>query len=288
MRDEPGDCPEAQQRANSAPLWPHGAQQTAWARVRLPICRRGPSAATTTSSGRWRNIPWRRTAPIRRPKPDAQLKALRAELAARNVLVQPSLWLRQCDCLDPMAELGIPCVASPWCRRPSRMRAEAARWVRRGRRAAQSRHRRHPRSQGGDRCDHRFRAALAPLGWHIRSTPSRRSSPPSRRLWPTKVPGVHHIAGGGRWRNQNFGRSSSGPGATLCQVSAPYNLERPDWPMAPFARASPLLLTACWGTNWPHPGGGRGDIRQITPYQVVDNRSFCASLRRSPDAGMRR
>jgi hypothetical protein len=58
--------------------------------------------------------------------------------------------------------------------------------------------------------------------------------------------------------------------------------------MAPFARASPLLLTACWGTNWPHPGGGRGDIRQITPYQVVDNRSFCASLRRSPDAGMRR
>jgi predicted TIM-barrel fold metal-dependent hydrolase len=80
---------------------------------------------------------------------------------------------------------------------------------------------------------------------------------------------------------------------TYVKLSAPYNLsKRADWAdVAPFAKA---LIAAgpdrmLWGTNWPHPGNARGDIAQITPYQVVDNpRLLIAFAQWCPDAAMRK
>jgi predicted TIM-barrel fold metal-dependent hydrolase len=44
-----------------------------------------------------------------------------------------------------------------------------------------------------------------------------------------------------------------------------------------------------WGTNWPHPGGGRGDINKITPYQVVDNPKLLLHFAQAcPDSAMRK
>ena len=44
-----------------------------------------------------------------------------------------------------------------------------------------------------------------------------------------------------------------------------------------------------WGTNWPHPGNARGDIKQITPYQVVDNPKLLTAFAQwCPDSAMRK
>ena len=64
-------------------------------------------------------------------------------------------------------------------------------------------------------------------------------------------------------------------GNAYVKLSAPYNhSQRADWAdVAPLAKS---LINAradrcLWGTNWPHPGGTRGNITQISPYQVIDN-----------------
>jgi predicted TIM-barrel fold metal-dependent hydrolase len=81
---------------------------------------------------------------------------------------------------------------------------------------------------------------------------------------------------------------------TYVKLSAPYNLsKRPDWSdVIPFAKA---LIAAgpdrmLWGTNWPHPGNAaRGDITQITPYQVVDNPKLLLHFaKQCPDPQMRK
>ena len=66
----------------------------------------------------------------------------------------------------------------------------------------------------------------------------------------------------------------------------------PDWSdVTPLAKA---LIAAgpdrmLWGTNWPHPGNGRGDIGQITPYQKVDNPKLLVAFAQwCPDQAMRK
>jgi predicted TIM-barrel fold metal-dependent hydrolase len=80
---------------------------------------------------------------------------------------------------------------------------------------------------------------------------------------------------------------------TYVKLSAPYNLsKRADWSdVTPLAKA--LIVAGSdrmlWGTNWPHPGNGRGPITQITPYQVVDNPALLRIFAEEcPGAAMRK
>jgi predicted TIM-barrel fold metal-dependent hydrolase len=64
-------------------------------------------------------------------------------------------------------------------------------------------------------------------------------------------------------------------GNAYVKLSAPYNHSR----LRDYSDVTPLarsLIAArpdrmLWGTNWPHPGGTRGNITQISPYQRIDN-----------------
>ena len=77
------------------------------------------------------------------------------------------------------------------------------------------------------------------------------------------------------------------------KLSAPYNHSKlADWAdVAPLAKS---LIAArpdrmLWGTNWPHPGGTRGQITQISPYQRIDNPKLVAALVEwCPDPAMRK
>jgi predicted TIM-barrel fold metal-dependent hydrolase len=233
----------------------------------------------------------------------AQLRALRVQLGvARNVIVQPSFYGFDNSCLvDALAELGtsargvavVPLdVADAELQRLARAGVTGVRLnlatfgIRDPKAAADAVH------------------ALAPrfvaLNWHIQiNTGLPVIDGLAPMIGDVKVPIVFDHIGNAE---AAMGVNQKGFGAlvelvkarnTYVKLSAPYNLsKRPDWAdVTPLAKA--LIAAApdrmLWGTNWPHPGGGRGDINQITSYQVVDNpKLLLAFAQWCPDATMRK
>jgi predicted TIM-barrel fold metal-dependent hydrolase len=233
----------------------------------------------------------------------AQLRALRAEIGtARNVIVQPSFYGFDNACLvDALKELGtsargvavVPLdVSDAELQRLSAAGVTGARLnlatfgIKDPKEAANAVHALAPR--------------FAPIGWHIQINTGL---PVIDGLAPmiadAQVPIViDHIGNA----DAALGVNQKGFGAlvelvkarnTYVKLSAPYNLsKRPDWAdVVPLAKT---LIAAgpdrmLWGTNWPHPGGGRGDITKITPYQVVDNKKLLlAFAEHCPDPAMRK
>jgi predicted TIM-barrel fold metal-dependent hydrolase len=149
---------------------------------------------------------------------------------------------------------------------------------------------------------HSFGPRLRALHWHIQiNTSLRVIDGLAPVIADAKVPIViDHIGNA----EAEKGVTQKGFGAllelvktknTYVKLSAPYNLsKRSDWAnVVPLAKA---LIAAgadrmLWGTNWPHPGTPRSgtDIRQITPYQVVDNRRLLTHFALTcPDPAMRK
>jgi predicted TIM-barrel fold metal-dependent hydrolase len=145
-----------------------------------------------------------------------------------------------------------------------------------------------------------FAPRFAPLGWHIQLNTETPMVPAlAQTIGTLKVPVVFdHMSN----LEAEKGLNQPGFGAlvelvkgrnTYVKLSAPYNLsKRADWAdVVPFAKA---LIAAgpdrmLWGTNWPHPGPARGDISQITPYQVVDNPKLLTAFAQwCPDVAMRK
>ena len=147
---------------------------------------------------------------------------------------------------------------------------------------------------------HALATRFVALGWHIQINTEL---PIIEGLAPLiadiKVPVVFDHVGNA---DAALGVNQKGFGAlvalvkarnTYVKLSAPYNLsKRSDWAdVVPLAKA---LIAAgpdrmLWGTNWPHPGRGRDDIRKITPYQVVDNPTLLTHFaQQCPDAALRK
>lgn len=232
-----------------------------------------------------------------------QLRGLRTQLGvSRNVIVQPSFYGFDNSCLvDALTELGtsargvavVPQSVSDaelqrlWRAGVTGVRLNLATAGIRDPQVAID-------SING------FAPRFAPLGWHIQINTSLPVVEAIASVISTlKVPVVFDHMGNLRAED---GVNQPGFGAlvelvkarnTYVKLSAPYNLsKRPDWAdVAPFAKA---LIAAgpdrmLWGTNWPHPGNGRGDIREITPYQVVDNPRLLTTFAEwCPDAAMRK
>ncbi len=231
------------------------------------------------------------------------LRALRAELGVeRNVIVQPSFYGFDNSCLvDALAELGntargvavVPLDVS---------NAELARLASKGctgvRLNLATFGIRDPKAAA--EAVRAFAPRFAPMGWHIQINTNL---PVIDGLAPmigdVRVPIVFDHIGNA---DAAMGVNQKGFGAlvelvkarnTYVKLSAPYNLsKRPDW--ADVTALAQALIAAgpdrmLWGTNWPHPGGGRGDISKITPYQVVDNpKLLIAFAQWCPDPAMRR
>ena len=233
----------------------------------------------------------------------AQLKALRAELGvARNVLVQPSFYGFDNACLlDAMAELGNSArgiAVVPQTISDAELKRLAGLGVVGVRLNLATAGIRDPKAATD--AINAFAPRFAPLGWHIQiNTEPAIIAAIAPTVADLKVPVVFDHIGevvAADGVNQKgfaaFVELVRGRNAYV-KLSAPYNLsKRPDWAdVAPFARA--LIAAApdrmLWGTNWPHPGGGRGDIKEITPYQVVDNPKLLRVFAQwVPDAGMRK
>jgi predicted TIM-barrel fold metal-dependent hydrolase len=145
-----------------------------------------------------------------------------------------------------------------------------------------------------------FGPRFVPLNWHIQiNTGLPIVAAIAQTVADLKVPVVFdHMAN----LQAEKGANQPGFGAlvelvkgrnTYVKLSAPYNLsKRADWSdVTPLAKA---LIAAgsdrmLWGTNWPHPGNGRGPITQITPYQVVDNPALLRIFAEEcPGAAMRK
>jgi len=145
-----------------------------------------------------------------------------------------------------------------------------------------------------------FAPRFVPMNWHIQiNTGLPIVAAIAQTVADLKVPVVFdHMAN----LQAEKGANQPGFGAlvelvkgrnTYVKLSAPYNLsKRADWSdVTPLAKA---LIAAgsdrmLWGTNWPHPGNGRGPITQITPYQVVDNPALLRIFAEEcPGAAMRK
>jgi predicted TIM-barrel fold metal-dependent hydrolase len=215
----------------------------------------------------------------------AQLNALRAELGvARNVIVQPSFYGFDNSCLlDALTDLG-PSARGIAVVPPDVSDAELQRLASKGVTGV-----RLNLSTFGVRdpkiaieAINAVAPRFVPLGWHIQiNTGLPVVEAIAQTVADLKVPVVFdHMAN----LDAEKGLGQPGFGALLALVkgrntyvklSAPYNLSRlADWSdVIPLAKA--LIAAApdrmLWGTNWPHPGNGRGDITQITPYRIVDN-----------------
>jgi predicted TIM-barrel fold metal-dependent hydrolase len=145
-----------------------------------------------------------------------------------------------------------------------------------------------------------FAPRFVPMGWHIQiNTGLPIVEAIAQTVADLKIPVVFdHMAN----LDAEKGVNQPGFGAlvalvkgrnTYVKLSAPYNLSRrADWSdITPLAKA--LIAAApdrmLWGTNWPHPGNARGDITQVTPYQVIDNPALLRIFaEEAPDAAMRR
>jgi predicted TIM-barrel fold metal-dependent hydrolase len=232
-----------------------------------------------------------------------QLKALRAELGtARNVLVQPSFYGFDNSCmLDAMAELGNSVrgiAVVPQTISEAELKRLAGLGVVGVRLNLATAGIRDPKAATD--AINAFAPRFAPLGWHIQiNTEPAIIAAIAPTVAGLKVPVVFdhigEVVAADGVKQKGFGELVElvrGRNAYV-KLSAPYNLsKRPDYTdVAPFARA--LIAAApdrmLWGTNWPHPGGGRGDISQITPYQKIDNPPLLKTFAQwVPDAGMRK
>ena len=215
----------------------------------------------------------------------AQLRALRAQLGvARNVIVQPSFYGFDNSCLvDALKDLGNSAGGIAVVQQNvsdaelKRLAGAGCVGVRLNLATAGARD-----PKVAIDAINGFAPRFVPLGWHIQiNTGLPVVAAIAQTVADLKVPVVFdHMAN----LEAEKGANQPGFGAlvdlvkgrnTYVKLSAPYNLsKRTDWSdVVPLAKA---LIAAgpdrmLWGTNWPHPGNGRGDISQITPYQVVDN-----------------
>ena len=233
----------------------------------------------------------------------AQLRALRAQLGVpRNVIVQPSFYGFDNSCLvDALAALGTSArgvAVVPVDVTDAELQRLASRGVT-GVRLNLSTFNIHDPKAAADTA-HAFARRFVPLGWHIQINTEL---PVIEGLAPLiadiAVPVVFDHIGNAEAAS---GVNQKGFGAlialvkarnTYVKLSAPYNLStRADWAdVVPLAKA---LIAAgpdrmLWGTNWPHPGRGRGDITKITPYQDVDNPKLLTHFaQQCPDAALRK
>jgi 2-pyrone-4,6-dicarboxylate lactonase len=233
----------------------------------------------------------------------AQLRALRTQLGvARNVIVQPSFYGFDNSCLvDALKELG-PSARGIAVVQQNVSDAELKRLADAGVTGV-----RLNLATAGVRdpkvaidAINAFAPRFVPMGWHIQiNTGLPVVAAIAQTVADLKVPVVFdHMAN----LEAEKGMNQPGFGAlvdlvkgrnTYVKLSAPYNLsKRADWAdVVPLAKA---LIAAgpdrmLWGTNWPHPGNARGDIKEITPYQVVDNPALLKIFAvESPDAAMRK
>jgi predicted TIM-barrel fold metal-dependent hydrolase len=233
----------------------------------------------------------------------AQLHALRTQLGVpRNVIVQPSFYGFDNSCLvDALAALGTSArgvAVVPVDVTDAELRRLASRGVTGVRLNLSTFGLRDPKAAA--EAVHAFAARFVPLGWHIQINTEL---PVIDGLAPLiadiKVPVVFDHIGNA---DAALGVNQKGFGAlialvkarnTYVKLSAPYNLsKRADWvDVVPLAKA---LIAAgpdrmLWGSNWPHPGRGRGDITKITPYQDVDNPKLLTHFaQQCPDAALRK
>ena len=233
----------------------------------------------------------------------AQLKTLRMQTgASRNVIVQPSFYGFDNSCLlDAMAELGNSARGISVVQQTV-SDAELQRLNRAGvvgvRLNFATAGIRDPKTAID--AINGFAPRFKALNWHIQINTSIAIVPAiAQTVGSLPVPVVFdHMAN----LEAEKGASQPGFGAlvelvragnTYVKLSAPYNLsKRPDYADV-IALAKALVAARAdrmlWGTNWPHPGQGRGPISEITPYQVVDNPTLMRVLEQEvPDANMRK
>jgi predicted TIM-barrel fold metal-dependent hydrolase len=233
----------------------------------------------------------------------AQLRALRTELGtARNVIVQPSFYgFDNSQLVDALTELGTSArgiAVVPQDVPDAELRRLASKGVTGVRLNLATAGVRDPTAATIAMTG--FAPRFVPLGWHIQiNTNPAVIAGIAPTVANLKVPVVFDHMGN---LEAEKGIDQPGFGAlvelvkgrnTYVKLSAPYNLsKRADWAdVAPFAKA---LIAAgpdrmLWGTNWPHPGGGLGDISKISPYQVVDNPALLRAFAGwCPDAAMRK
>ena len=233
----------------------------------------------------------------------AQLRALRTSMGvARNVVVQPSVYGVDNRCLvDALAELGTSArgvAVVPVDVSDAELQRLASHGVTGVRLNLATFDIRDPKVAAD--VVHALAPRVAALNWHIQintGLPVIGSLAPM--IADVNVPVVFDHIGNAE---AALGVNQKGFGAlvelvrarnTYVKLSAPYTLsKRADWAdVAPLAKA---LAAAgpdrmLWGTNWPHPGSRRGDISQITPYQVIDNpKLLLAFAQWCPDAAMRK
>jgi len=233
----------------------------------------------------------------------AQLRALRAQLGvARNVIVQPSFYGTDNSCLvDALAELGTSArgiAVVPQNVSDAELKRLAAAGVTGVRLNLATAGINDPKVAID--AINGFGPRFVPMNWHIQiNTGLPVVAAIAQTVADLKVPVVFdHMAN----LQAEKGANQPGFGAlvelvkgrnTYVKLSAPYNLsKRADWSdVTPLAKA---LIAAgsdrmLWGTNWPHPGNGRGPITQITPYQVVDNPALLRIFAEEcPGAAMRK
>jgi len=233
----------------------------------------------------------------------AQLKALRTELGvARNVIVQPSFYgFDNSQLVDALTELGSSArgiAVVPQNVSDAELQRLASKGVTGVRLNLATAGVRDPKVAID--AINSFAPRFVPMGWHIQiNTGLPVVAAIAKTVADLKVPVVFDHMGN---LEAEKGVNQPGFGALVdlvksrnvyVKLSAPYNLsKRADWAdVVPFAKA---LIAAgpdrmLWGTNWPHPGGGRGDISKISPYQVVDNpKLLIAFAAWCPDAAKRK
>jgi predicted TIM-barrel fold metal-dependent hydrolase len=235
----------------------------------------------------------------------AQLRAVRTELGvARNVIVQPSFYGFDNSCLlDALKDLGTSArgiAVVPLDVKDSELRRLASSGVTGVRLNLATFGISDPKQAA--EAVHTFAPRFVALKWHIQiNTSLSVIDGLAPLIADAKVPIVFDHIGNAEAEK---GLGQKGFGAlvelvkarkTYVKLSAPYNLsKRADWAdVIPLAKA---LIAAgadrmLWGTNWPHPGTAlqRTDIREITPYQVIDNRKLLTHFAQScPDAAMRK
>jgi 2-pyrone-4,6-dicarboxylate lactonase len=234
----------------------------------------------------------------------AELKNLRMQTgASRNVIVQPSFYGFDNSCmLDAMAELGNS-VRGIAVVQQTVSDAELQRLNRAGvvgvRLNLATAGVRDPKV-AIDQING-FAPRFVAMNWHIQINTDIAIVPAiANTIGALKVPVVFdHMAN----LEAEKGAGQPGFGAlvelvragnTYVKLSAPYNLSKlPDYAdVIPLAKA---LIAAradrmLWGTNWPHPGNGRGlPFGEISPYQKINNPNLVRVFEQEvPDAGMRK
>ena len=136
-------------------------------------------------------------------------------------------------------------------------------------------------------------ARIAPLGWHVQAyttLPMLVGLEDAIRALPVPLV-IDHFGGAAAARGADqpgfdVVRSLVRDGNAWVKISAAYRIsDDPDWvDAAPLARA---LVAAnpdrvVWGTDWPHPGGGRGprSPAEVEPFFPIDDGHALNALRK--------